>query len=425
MPRPGCHRSPGRPSLPPVSSDPPDLPPDLPFGAPFGDDGSDPFKGMPLFGDLSRLFAQQGDMGWDAARQLALSVATDGGQEPNVDPLERIRFESLARVAELQIATATGLPVSRSGLGITITPVTRGQWVTSALEAWRPLFDALAGSLRNDGAADLPDPGNPLAFLAPLMKMVGPMMLGMTAGSMVGHLARRCFGQYDLPIPRPVSDELFVLPSNLDAFGEEWSLPPDDLRLWICLQEIAVHSVLLVPHVRARLDDALLRYVSSFEPDAGALEEHLENLDITDPSAISNIEVTFGDPQMLLGAMQSPAQRELLPGFEALIATIVGYVDHIMDTVGTNLLTNYSMLSEALRRRRVEADPSDRFVERLFGLELGQRTYDRGAAFVQGVVERAGAEGLARLWESERTLPTPNELDAPGLWLARIELPQD
>ena len=425
MPRPGCHRSPGRPSLPPVSSDPPDLPPDLPFGAPFGDDGSDPFKGMPLFGDLSRLFAQQGDMGWDAARQLALSVATDGGQEPNVDPLERIRFESLARVAELQIATATGLPVSRSGLGITITPVTRGQWVTSALEAWRPLVDALAGSLRNDGAADLPDPGNPLAFLAPLMKMVGPMMLGMTAGSMVGHLARRCFGQYDLPIPRPVSDELFVLPSNLDAFGEEWSLPPDDLRLWICLQEIAVHSVLLVPHVRARLDDALLRYVSSFEPDAGALEEHLENLDITDPSAISNIEVTFGDPQMLLGAMQSPAQRELLPGFEALIATIVGYVDHIMDTVGTNLLTNYSMLSEALRRRRVEADPSDRFVERLFGLELGQRTYDRGAAFVQGVVERAGAEGLARLWESERTLPTPNELDAPGLWLARIELPQD
>jgi uncharacterized protein (DUF2342 family) len=96
-----------------------------------------------------------------------------------------------------------------------------------------------------------------------------------------------------------------------------------------------------------------------------------------------------------------------------------------MDTVGTNLLTNYSMLSEALRRRRVEADPSDRFVERLFGLELSQHTYERGAAFVNGVVERSGAEGLGRLWESERTLPTPNELDAPGLWLARIEFAED
>jgi uncharacterized protein (DUF2342 family) len=78
-----------------------------------------------------------------------------------------------------------------------------------------------------------------------------------------------------------------------------------------------------------------------------------------------------------------------------------------------------------VRRRRVEADPSDRFVERLFGLELTQVAYDRGNGFVAGVVERAGDEGLARLWESDRTLPTPAELDAPGLWLARIDLPED
>lgn len=399
-----------------MSSDPP----------PFGDDGDDPFRGVPIFGDLARLFSQQGNIGWDAAKQLALSVATDGGQEPNVDPLERIQFEGLARVAELQISAATGLPVSRGGLGITIVPVTRGQWAMSTLDVWRPLFEALAGSLQAGDAADPgPEPGDPMGFLAPLMKMVGPMMLGMTAGSMVGHLARRCFGQYDLPIPRGASDELMVLPGNLDAFGEEWSLPPDDLRLWICLQEVAVHSVLLVPHVRTRLDDYLLRYVSSFEPDPGALEEHLGALDLSDPSATSNFELTFSDPQLLLGAMQSPTQRELLPVFETLIATIVGYVDHVMDTVGGRMLSDYSMLAEALRRRRVEADTSDRFVERLFGLELTQSTYDRGTAFVHGVVERAGEEGLSRLWESERMLPTPNELQAPGLWLARIELPED
>jgi len=29
------------------------------------------------------------------------------------------------------------------------------------------------------------------------------------------------------------------------------------------------------------------------------------------------------------------------------------------------------------------------------------------------------------LWEAERMLPTPAELDAPGLWLARIELPEE
>ena len=408
--------TPSGPSLRVVSSVPP----------PFGDDGDDPFRGVPIFGDLARLFSQQGTIGWDAARQLALSVATDGGQEPNVDPLERIRFEGLARVAELQVSAATGLPASNSGLGITILPVTRGQWATSALDVWRPLFEALAGSLQPGDTADPgPEPGDPMGFLAPLMKMVGPMMLAMPAGSMVGHLARRCFGQYDLPIPRGDGDELLVLVSNLDAFGAEWSLPADDLRLWICLQEVAVHSVLLVPHVRERLDDYLHRYVSSFEPDPGALEEHLGTIDLSDPAAANNFELTFSDPQLLLGAMQSPTQRELLPAFETLIATIVGYVDHIMDIVGGRMLSNYSMLSEALRRRRVEADTSDRFVERLFGLELTQTTYDRGTAFVQGVVERAGEQGLSRLWESERMLPTPNELQAPGLWLARIDLPTD
>jgi uncharacterized protein (DUF2342 family) len=93
-----------------------------------------------------------------------------------------------------------------------------------------------------------------------------------------------------------------------------------------------------------------------------------------------------------------------------------------MDTVGHGLIGSYPMLTEALRRRRVTADPSDRFVERLFGLGLTQEQYERGSAFVNGVVDRAGAAGLERLWLSARELPTPAEVDAPGLWLARIDL---
>jgi uncharacterized protein (DUF2342 family) len=65
------------------------------------------------------------------------------------------------------------------------------------------------------------------------------------------------------------------------------------------------------------------------------------------------------------------------------------------------------------------------FIEGLLGLKLERHHYERGATFCHGVIERAGPEGLNRLWESERMLPTPAELDAPGLWLARIELPED
>jgi putative hydrolase len=407
-----------------------DLPPDPFSGADSGDElgknfEQNPLSGMPLFGDLAKLFSQQGPIGWDAARQLALSIATDGGEEGNVDPLERIRLEQLARIAELHVGNATGLPTSFGGTGISIVPVTRGQWATTTLESWRPLFERLAGSLTPPATPTTPDPSDPLSFMAPLMAMMGPMMMGMTAGSMIGHLSRRSFGQYDLPVPRIAKDDVMVIPANFERFASEWSIPADDLRLWVCAQEIAMHSVLRIPHVRATVDEFLSAYAAGFEPDPNALEDRLGSMefDMSDPAAMSGMQSMFGDPELLLGAIQSQAQRDMLPKFEALIAAMVGYVDHIVDAVGSSLLSNTTMISEAVRRRRVEADDSDRFVERLFGLELTQATYDRGAAFVAGIVERAGNDGLVRLWESERTLPTPAELEAPGLWLARIELP--
>ncbi len=363
---------------------------------PFGDDN--PFKGMPIFGDLAKLFQQQGPVNWDAARQLAFSIATGDTttSEPNVDPLERIKIEQLARVADLQVANATGLSTSVTGRGVTIVPVTRTQWAQQTLDAYRPLFEKLAGSLHQDEPVmpdEAPSAADPMAWMAPLMQMIGPTMLGMTAGSMVGHLAQRSFGQYDLPIPRPPSDELTIVTPNLDRFVDEWSLPADDLRLWVCLHEIATHAVLGVPHVRAALQGMLEAYLDGFETDPGSLERQLGEVDMSSSGDMAGLQQMFGDPETLLGAIQSPAQRELLPRLEALVAVIVGYIDHTMDQIGTGLVGSYSMVTEAVRRRRVEADQSDRFVERLFGLELTQAQYDRGAAFVAGVVERAGADG--------------------------------
>jgi putative hydrolase len=388
-------------------------------------DDRDPFRGLPIFGDLAKLFQQQGPMSWDAARQLAHAIATDGEPETNVDPVARMAFEQLARVAELQVGTATGLVVSPTGRGITIVPVTRSQWAQRSLEAYRPHFERLAGSLQGP-ATELPEPaaGDPMGWMAPMLQMIAPMMLGMTAGSMVGHLARRVFGQYDLPIPRATGDELLVVLANVDEFGRAWSLPDDDLRLWVCLQEVATHAVLSLPHVRARLDDLLARYLSGFEPDSTALEDRLGAVEL-DPSGMPDMQSLLGDPEVLLGAIQSPLQRELLPRLEAIVAAVVGYVDHVMDEIGAGLVSSYGMVTEAVRRRRVEESSSDRFVARLFGLELTQAQYDRGSRFVDGIAQRAGAEGLARLWEDERTLPTPAEVDAPGLWLARIDIPDE
>jgi len=215
------------------------------------DPGDDPFRNIPLFGDLARMLQQQGPVSWDAARQLAASIATEGTSEPNVDPSDRIRIEQLARVAELHVAQASGLTTSPTGRGLTIAPVTRSQWIQQTMNAHRRLFESLAGSLGGGAgaagmfAADPEDADDPMAkMLGGIMQAFSPVMLGMTAGSMIGHLARRSLGQYDLPIPRPLSDELMIVLVNIEEFGREWSLPDDDLRLWVCVHEVAHHAVL-------------------------------------------------------------------------------------------------------------------------------------------------------------------------------------
>ncbi|HEV2760850.1 MAG TPA: zinc-dependent metalloprotease [Acidimicrobiales bacterium] len=386
-----------------------------------GPEGGNPFEGLPMFGDLARLFSRQGPVNWDVARQTAAWLATDGLAEPNVDPLERIRLEELVRVADLRVNAATGLDTSIAGGILSILPVSRGDWALHSLEAYRPYLERLATSLSASGGADSPaDPTTQL--LGDLGKMLGPVLLGMQSGFMLGHLSRRALGQYDLPLPRLPADQLLIVPANLDAFAAEWSLVADDFRLWVCLQEATHHAVLGRPHVRARLDQLINEYVSRFEVDPEALEASLGNLDPTDAAGL---QAVLGNPETLLGAMRSPGQQETLSRIETLTAVIEGYVDYVMDTVGRGLIGSYNQLTEALHRRRVEATDGERFAARLLGLELGRGQYERGATFVRGVVERAGEAGLARLWVSERELPTPAELDAPGLWLARIDLPED
>jgi putative hydrolase len=384
------------------------------------DDNPNPFAGIPFLADLTKLMASQGggSMGWDAARQMAMAVASGGESEPNVEPAERIKWESLARVADLQVASATGLPTTASGLGVTIRPVNRTQWVQESLSHYQPLFERLAESL---GSA--PSEADPNDMTAGLMALLAPMMLSMTAGSMIGHLATTSFGQYDLPLPRDTDDALLVVPDTVTEFSEEWSLDHDDLRLWICIHEVTFHTVFGVAHVRERLVDLLATYAGGFQPDPNALGSALETSDpLSDPGGL---EAMFGDPEMLLGAVQSPLQLEILAELEALIAVLIGYVDHIVDTVAETLLGSPQMITEALQRRRVTATSSDRFVEKLLGMELSQQRYDEGAAFVNGVVERSGTDALARLWESAEQLPTPPEVAAPGLWLARIDLPAE
>ncbi len=420
------------------------------FG-PFGSDPSDgdnPFAAMNFFlQDMSRMFSGQSTSSWDTAGQLAASIAGEGTSEPNVDPLDRTTIEQLARVAELQVAEVTGRPVEEP---VRLEPLNRAQWARRFLDDERPLLERLSGSIGaalqaqlgeldadDEGMADLglPQvPGMPPdAMLRQMMGMLGPMLLGMMAGSTAGHLATRALGHYELPLPRPSGGAMTMALSNVDAFADDWSLPRDGIRLWVCLSDVAHHHVLTLPHVRAHLDDLLSQYVSAFSEDPREIERRLtdlgidglDGLDTGSEPELEALQRLAGSPEVLLSAMQSDQQRALMPRLEAVVATVEGYVDWVLDQIGARLIPDYERATEALRRRRVEAGPASRFVERLFGLELSQATFDRGAAFVDGIVARSGTAALTGLWADVGALPTPSELDAPGLWLARVGIESD
>lgn len=384
-----------------------------------------PFEGMPFFGDIMKMFANQGPVNWDGARQLAVSIATEGESEDNVNPMERITFEQLSRVAELQVADATRTTVADSG-ALEIVPVTRSEWALTTLDSYRPYIESLAAAL-HDGDVSTTDittlgpQGDPEAMFKQVMGMLTPVLVGMTTGSMVGHLATRSFGVYDPPIPRGATDKLMVVAPNIAQFAQDWSLDGNDIRLWICLDQTLHHSVFKREGIGSLLRTRLMEYVGAFEPNRdGAVHELMDFGEDFSGDPMSQFQQMFTNPEVLLGANRTPRQDEIRPQVETLLAVVSGYVDFVMDRIGPRLVGSYRQITEAMHRERTASSESDRFVERLFGIDLTEDLYEKGRAFIEGLAERAGDEIFESLWTSGSDLPTPNELSAPGLWLARV-----
>ena len=388
-----------------------------------------PFEKLPMFGDLAKALAGQGPLNWDAARQFAaLSANSREGNsadlaitEGNVDPAVRIALGDLARIVELHVRDLTGLDT----IFPEVSPVGRGEWAQRALEAYRPLFTELATSLGRRPAAtevDGDDVDPLMAMMSNLSQMMAPAMMGMAVGSMVGRLAARTFGQYDLPIPR--SDRaLMLVPANIDQFALDWSLPIDEMRLWVLAQEMIGHTLFGFERLSEQLSTLVRRHVGAFRPDASAVAEHLGSLDTADGDPMAAMQQLLSDPALLLGAVQSPEQIALAPQLDAAIAAVVGSVDYLVDGVSARVVGGDALrIAEAVRRRRFESSPDDLFVQRLLGLQLTQEQVQRGKTFTAGVVDRVGEQGLVSFFAGEQPLPTPAELAAPGLWIARLEL---
>ena len=224
----------------------------------------------------------------DSSRRSRRRAAT---AESNVDPAVRIAFDDLAR--DRRDARARRHRARRARSAALELDDARACGRRRTLEAYRPLFTELAVSLgqrpasrraTTSGADDDPM----MAMMAGLSQMMAPSMMGMAIGSMVGRLATRAFGQYDLPIPRrrdhraaarPVHDRCASPPTG--------ACPVDEMRLWVLAQELIGHAVFSHAPVRDAITALVQRHVGAFRPDPAGVADKLSSLDVDDGDPIA------------------------------------------------------------------------------------------------------------------------------------------
>lgn len=420
---------------------------DTPF---FG--SGDFLRGM--LGDLVRMMPAGPGLQWQLAYQLAAQISSGGGPDANPDPIERIRFEDLSAIAELHVAEVTGMPISPAGASVRLVPASRSDWARRTLDIWRPVLDKLAAALSPtdaggetglhesapgsaggrleatdrfaDSGLSTPAAGSSEDEMAALLGQwataMFPAMTAWQIGSVAGHLAERALGAYDVPLAPSPGSELLVVSANLAAVAADWSLPIDDLRLWLCVHEMAYHTALSRPAVSDRIANLVIEHAEQVRPDADMLGHLLEEADISDLSSFAQL---LGDPSTMSPAPANASLRRVRADLDAVTAAVSGYAEYVTSTIANRLIGNTTPIGEAMRRRRVSRGDGEKVAESLFGLRLDQSQIDRGARFVAGVLDRSGEVQLAKMWTEAATLPTPAEIDAPGLWLARLDLPAD
>jgi putative hydrolase len=386
--------------------------------------------------EAMRILQSPGPLNWDIARQTAEQVALEGDDDGTADETiteaTRTELTELARAAIGPVVTETGLD---DVLTLPVDVIDRRTWSRRHLDGLRPVLETLATTMQESLSADLDQAddaeveeltsgmlGMPMgaAGMRGLMSMLGPVLLGAQTGSMVGYLAQYALGAYDLPLPSVDAPRITFVAPNIDRFATAWSLDRREVRMAVAITETVRAAQRTRPWVRERLVQIARDYVGAFALDPHAFDDAFGDLDPTDSEAMARMAQR---PDVLLGALRNDDQRAILERNQQFTMVLEGHADLVTDEIAAKLLPDAARIAEALRRHHVERGEAGRFVEGMLGVELDREHYERGHRFCSGVVERAGMTGLSRLLDAPEQLPTPNEIDAPGLWLARIDLP--
>ncbi len=338
---------------------------------------------------------------WVLAERIARQVAGSGdGRLPSAD------LGELAQESERRVTAYTGLHPERplphpEGIG-------RREWVETNLGSMRMLLDPV-----------LKRADKRLGPLRPAVQIGMALVLSTEVGVVVGYLAQRVLGQYELVLlDEAVEDRpprlLFVLPNlgqALQAFGAE----EKEFMTWVTLHEVT-HAVQFagVPWLHGHLSSLVRELLRTAEVRL----DNPRKLRMPSGDEVKRVATALrrGD---LISIVASSSERATLESVQAVMAVIEGHAEHVMDAVAPDLLPSLPRLREALDRRRRSQSILSRLVGRLLGLDLKLRQYEQGKRFCDAIVRERGTEALQKVFTSPETLPTISELDDPAAWIAR------
>ena len=338
---------------------------------------------------------------WSLARQIA-RFAAGGDQGARIDA----DFAALVDEANAHLRSYTRLEPATPIPAPEV--VDRAGWADVNLDSLAKMLEPVAE--RMSGRLAVAGP------LAGALRTVTGATLAAESGLVMGYMSQRVLGQYDVSLlEAEATPRLLFVGPNLAKAVRELDVDRESFLRWIVLHELThVFQFVGVSWLRDHLSELMRAYMKTVEVRiesgaAGGLPSW------PDPQRIVEAFREGG----LVALVQTREQRGLMERIQPAMSVIEGYSEHVMDALGEKVLPAYDGLRAAMERRRRSRSAPEKILQRLLGLDLKMRQYEEGKVFCDAVAERAGIEGLNRVWESPQALPTPAELRDPDAWLAR------
>jgi coenzyme F420 biosynthesis associated uncharacterized protein len=358
-----------------------------------------------------REYARTGEtpalINWDRARSVALAMNRAADSEVFPASLTEYYRGLVARCVPL-IAEYTGttLPTPMESVHV----FNRADWIDANIRAFQQLFAPLEGL---NTARNLKSP-----TAVALVSGINQTVLSAEVGLLLGYLARRVLGQYDLALlgKEPVaSGRLYYVEPNIAASTETMGVDGHEFRLWLALHETThAFEFEAFPWVRPHFNTLLERYIVLVTEDLRNLQGGLNTF-------IRRLREQGGSGKSLMEIVMTPEQKQLFDEMQALMSVVEGYSNHVMNAVGKQILPSLDTLQRAFESRSKQRSQAETLFIRLTGLEMKMEQYRLGEQFIDAVVRQRDHQFALKVWQGPENLPTLTELRNAKQWIARIE----